>query len=314
MNILNKINPLVKKEIKTSSRSVKLSVGLFVFELIISLIWLLSIGIIMHFQDIPTLSSQQDFLFFFPIFAIAEASIVALIMPILTAGSISGEKERQTFDLMLTTPLSPFKIALGKLYSAFVKIMLYIIGSLPILAIPFITGSLPWYLLGLFFLCLVVLSCFSGSIGLFCSSISRNTISALIKTFIFYLLFFGGTFIPLIVTSFDRHKPSIIPILFFLINPGVIFEEDLVLSLSSVSIFGSHQNEMAGILDSYFYDYRTHTIYYEHCFLFKGPTFAIVSGISLLLLSFVFLKLTAFMIDPKNSPNRRPKKNKKNTL
>ena len=59
------------------------------------------------------------------------AALIALIAPALTASSISSEKQRQTLDLLLTTPLSALELLMGKLLSsiAFIALLLFSVAS-----------------------------------------------------------------------------------------------------------------------------------------------------------------------------------------
>ena len=70
-----------------------------------------------------------------------EFLMLILIMPAMTAGSISGERERQTLDLMLTTCMTPADIVLGKLEAALGTMFLMVVSSLPILAMVFVYGG-----------------------------------------------------------------------------------------------------------------------------------------------------------------------------
>ena len=55
---------------------------------------------------------------FFAGLVFTELMIIAVITPSVTAMSISGEKEKQTYEMLLATPLSPGSILWGKLVAA----------------------------------------------------------------------------------------------------------------------------------------------------------------------------------------------------
>ena len=46
-----------------------------------------------------------------------QLGLVALLAPIFTAGAITQEKDSQTYDILLTTPLSNGQVVLGSLMS-----------------------------------------------------------------------------------------------------------------------------------------------------------------------------------------------------
>ena len=70
--------------------------------------------------------------------------ILGVVVPVRTASSISGEKERQTFDIMMTTNMTPFSIIIGKVMTAIVQSMLFVFASMPIMALSFIIGGMSW--------------------------------------------------------------------------------------------------------------------------------------------------------------------------
>ena len=78
----------------------------------------------------------------FPVLAVCELCIIGLIVPIITSTSISGERERQTLEIMLTTPVRPISIVAGKLLSAVATTAMYVIATLPFMAVAFIVGGM----------------------------------------------------------------------------------------------------------------------------------------------------------------------------
>jgi ABC-type transport system involved in multi-copper enzyme maturation permease subunit len=103
---------------------------------------------------------------------------VCLITPSLTAGTISGEKERQTYDLLITTLLSPMQIALGKLTSALAFAMLLILAALPLAGLAFLFGGVSGTELLIGVVGLVVTAICYASVGLFWSTVMRSTLAA----------------------------------------------------------------------------------------------------------------------------------------
>ncbi len=103
---------------------------------------------------------------------------VCVITPSLTAGAISGERERQTYDLLLTTLLTPLQIALGKLASALAFAMLLIMAALPLAGLAFLFGGVSGTELLIGIVGLVVTAICYATIGLFWSSVMRTTLAA----------------------------------------------------------------------------------------------------------------------------------------
>ena len=71
-----------------------------------------------------------------------ELGLICLLAPALTADLISGERERQTLDLLLVTPLSRRQIVIGKLVAALGSLLLLIVLALPIQALAVLIGGI----------------------------------------------------------------------------------------------------------------------------------------------------------------------------
>ena len=96
-------------------------------------------------------------------------------MPAITAGSISGERERQTLDLMLSTKMTPIQIVMGKLAASLSTMGLLIVSSFPILALVFVYGGVTMKDMGMLLVCFVAAALFVGSLGVCCSALFRKS-------------------------------------------------------------------------------------------------------------------------------------------
>ena len=67
--------------------------------------------------------------------------IVLVLAPASTAGAISLEREKQTLDLLATTPISSLAIVLGKLCPRCRWVFLLLLASIPVTALVFTFGG-----------------------------------------------------------------------------------------------------------------------------------------------------------------------------
>ena len=67
-----------------------------------------------------------------------QTLLVVFLAPAFTAGAISLEREKQTLDLLATTPICSLAIVLGKLASALTYVFLLILASIPLTALVFV--------------------------------------------------------------------------------------------------------------------------------------------------------------------------------
>src|SRR5947207_14005152 len=70
-----------------------------------------------------------------------QLALVALLAPIFTAGAITQEKDSQTYDILLTTPLTNGQIVLGSLMSRLFFVIALLISGIPIFSVTQIFGG-----------------------------------------------------------------------------------------------------------------------------------------------------------------------------
>jgi ABC-type transport system involved in multi-copper enzyme maturation permease subunit len=112
--------------------------------------------------------------------ALLQLLLILLVTPSSVAGAISGERQRQTWDLLLITRLSTFGIVWGKLASGVAFQILLMFSALPIFSLVFLFGGVSPGDIFHVYLVSVLTALFVGSISIFISSISRRTATAII--------------------------------------------------------------------------------------------------------------------------------------
>jgi ABC-type transport system involved in multi-copper enzyme maturation permease subunit len=108
--------------------------------------------------------------------------LVVFLAPSFTAGAISLEREKQTLDMLVTTPISSLAIVVGKLLSALTYVFILIAASIPITAIVFVFGGVAPDDVIRGYLVLIATALGLGSFGLFCSTIVKRTQAATVVT------------------------------------------------------------------------------------------------------------------------------------
>ena len=174
----------------------------------------------------------------YPALAVTQIFILGVVVPVRTASAISGEKERQTFDIMMTTSMTGFSIIMGKVLTAMIQSMFYVVAGLPIVALAFVIGGLSWGNLFWFLAVSLLVSFVSASIGILCSSICKKTISAIILSYGIYVLLFIGSFLPYLVTSVVRMSGGVPEksCWVLLVNPGMYLLEFFTWSMTGTSV------------------------------------------------------------------------------
>ena len=115
-------------------------------------------------------------------------ALVLLIAPALTSGVVSSEREKQTLEMLVTTPVSSLGLLLGKLIGSLAYVFLLILASVPLVSIAFAFGGIgPEDVLRAYAVVLA-LAFGTGCIGLFLSALIGRT---QVATVVSYLIVFG---------------------------------------------------------------------------------------------------------------------------
>jgi ABC-2 type transport system permease protein len=134
---------------------------------------------------------------------------VAFLAPSSTSGAISLEREKQTLELLVTTPISSFAIVIGKLLSALIYLFLLIAASIPLMAAVFVFGGVGPEDMIKGYIVLIVTAIGLGSFGLLCSSLVKRTTAATAITIFGVLAITIGTVFVLgfwqAVSGFDQN-------------------------------------------------------------------------------------------------------------
>ena len=232
-----RINPIVKKDIKVQARSMRICWEIFAYEAIMAVVFFFAMFLFSQQLTYSSTNIYSSIVWLYPALAVTQIFILGVVVPVRTASAISGEKERQTFDIMMTTSMTGFSVIMGKVLTAMIQSMFYVVAGLPIVALAFVIGGLSWSNLLWFLAVAVLVSFFSASIGIMCSSICKKTISAVIMSYGIYVLLFVGSFLPYLIASVVNLSGGTFknPSWLRLINPGMYLLEFVSWSMTGAS-------------------------------------------------------------------------------
>ncbi len=134
MNRLKKlwqINPIIVKEIRSRMRGPRAFLTLTLILLAMGGIMYAILQIILATSSYSTVLSPQIGQVLFATLAYLLLFMICAVTPSVTAGAISGEKEKLTYEMLMATPMSPTSILWGKLVSAlsYVLLLLFAAGA-----------------------------------------------------------------------------------------------------------------------------------------------------------------------------------------
>ncbi|OUM95209.1 MAG: hypothetical protein A9Z00_14755 [Thermobacillus sp. ZCTH02-B1] len=188
------INPVLDKEFTLRMRTPR-SMWALLFYL--AAIGVLTFGLLSIFRFDYGLGvsvfepSRSRTLFLF--ISVAQLGLIAFMTPGLTAGVISGERERQTLNLLLVTQQSSTGIILSKLIASLAFMTLLVISTLPVFSIVFLYGGIsPGQVATVFAFYLFTMLAF-GSFGVLFSTLVKRTMLSVIASYGLTVFAYGGT-------------------------------------------------------------------------------------------------------------------------
>jgi len=107
-------------------------------------------------------------------FLAVQQTAVIVLMPLYAAGSIADEKERRTFDFLLSSPLPHYQILLGKLLARLVYVGSILAVGWPVLMLTFLFGGVDFEHLLAGFAVSFITAIFLGTLGLMLACMKPN--------------------------------------------------------------------------------------------------------------------------------------------
>ncbi len=202
---LRTLNPVLDRELRERSRTMRSIVMLTLFLATLILVLLVTYegtesASAFNGDPFAALTLRAGRSMFEWILA-TELAIMLFIIPGISANAIAGERDRQTLIPLQVTLVGPLGIFLGKVLSSSGFVLLLIVAAAPIMAIPYVVGGISLTQVLLSLLSLVVLGVMLAAIGVACSAIFRRTLTATLASYGMVLLLTGGTVVALAVLS-----------------------------------------------------------------------------------------------------------------
>ena len=133
-------NPIVVRVVETSSKRLQhlwMRVGYLLILFFVMLVaQLADSGRGDSLAELAKSSSRV-----FEMISILQLAMMCLLAPVFAAGAISQEKDAETFNVLLTTPLSNAQIVLGSLASRLFFVIALLVAGLPIFCITMLFGG-----------------------------------------------------------------------------------------------------------------------------------------------------------------------------
>jgi ABC-type transport system involved in multi-copper enzyme maturation permease subunit len=184
---------LLTKEMRLSTRRERTIWIIVCYILILGLLGWITIS--SYSTRVDSWSSVGTVLY--PLLLIVQLLLILFITPAFTSTSINGEKERQTFDLLLCSNLSSATLITGKLMAGLINILLLIAASIPLFSLIFFFGGVaPSQVLTALAVFLAT-AIFTATLGIFNSTIWQRPATSTALSYTLVLIWLG---LPLLIS------------------------------------------------------------------------------------------------------------------
>ncbi|MEE3392971.1 MAG: ABC transporter permease [Lachnospiraceae bacterium] len=184
---MNHINPILAKNLLIRTRSVKFAISIAAFDIILMLVSVFGYRISFNYNinDYIDFSSATDI---YMLSSLLLLFMMIMIIPSISCVGIAGERERASFDLLLSTGISPFRIIAGSFLESMIIIMIYAFSALPVLSIVFTVGGINLYNMAGLMLEIFLSAFFLVSFSVLASSLTGKIFRSTLISYIFIIL------------------------------------------------------------------------------------------------------------------------------
>ena len=174
-------NPVLTRELRASLRNAR------AFGLLALYVALLGAVVTANFPGDVNIDLQSDGgargrdLFFW-LFG-GQVALILAILPALATGALAQERERQTLQPLILTPLSPLQIVWGKAGGVLSLVGLMLLATLPLTSLCFLLGGVDTGMLVSAYATILGLAVFTTGFGLYCSARWQSATRALMSCY-----------------------------------------------------------------------------------------------------------------------------------
>ena len=227
--------PLLSKELKEQANRKRMYVIRVVYALIMLVVAIACLVDLHYTYQRNPMAALGYGRYVFEAVVISHLMAIYSLIPLLAAGSLADERERNTLPLLLLTRLDPWTIVIEKILGHAVPMLVLLLVSLPVAGFAYSMGGVnePQLLMAIWLLPLAVFQI--TALVVMCSAASRTTVTAGLSAIAI------GTAVVLITALIDEfgriHSPwlycLIIPA-FFEFGSSMPFSDLVILSIPAM--------------------------------------------------------------------------------
>ena len=177
-------NPVLQRELLVNLRMLRAFILLFAY---IALLGLVVYAAWPQADRLNLTETPEEAKRLVNMFFLGQFVLLSLMTPSFAAGTITGEKERKTYEMLLASPMRPGAIVTGKLFAAMAHLAVLVFCSLPIVMLCLPLGGVHYTeVLGTYVAMAAAVVTF-GMISVAASSYFPRTIAAQVVSYLIIL-------------------------------------------------------------------------------------------------------------------------------
>jgi len=208
-------NPVLQRELLVNLRMTRAFVLLFCYLALLGLVvyvaWPTS-------QTLDLTATPEEARRLVNLFFLGQYVLMSLLVPSFAAGTITGEKERKTYEMLLASPMRPAAIVIGKLLASMTHLAVLVFCSLPVvmLCLP-LGGKSFWEVVATY----VAMGSSVITFGMICLAVSsyfKRTLASVVVSYLLILplVLFGILF----YLAFQSHSEFLLVVLAGVVPAG----------------------------------------------------------------------------------------------
>lgn len=187
---------LLTKELRLRMRRERTIWLVVLYILLMGLVGWFFISRFSNFNGSGNITLNDIGTYLYMLLSLVQLFLIIFITPAFTATAVNGEKERQTFDLLLCSRISAFSLIAGKLVAGLVNALLLIAASIPLFSLVFFFGGISPFQIISALLVFISTALITGTFSLFCSTLLPRPA---VSTSVAYMICVLWIFLPLII-------------------------------------------------------------------------------------------------------------------
>ncbi|TWU20382.1 ABC transporter permease subunit [Bythopirellula polymerisocia] len=176
-------NPVLQKELVSNLRMNRTFVLLFAYVALLGLL----VYAAWPAEERLDMSNSDKAKPLVNLLFLGQYMLMSLMAPSFAAGAITGEKERDSFEMLMASPVKPGAIVFGKLAASLCPLAELMIGSLPVVMLCLPLGGVQFFEVVAAYLAMISSVTLFTAISLWCSSYFSRTSASLVVSYLLIL-------------------------------------------------------------------------------------------------------------------------------